>query len=255
MRARTGWIPSPGSRQRSYNGFGRGPIAYGVTGNADILYFGSGDEVFVRTGPPGSSFSASDPDSGSNGFIAGLVIDPGNANTAFAVDADQVFSTTNAASSWSDITGNLQALSPGTLRSVEFVPGNLGDRLVVGADAGVFVAMEGSGFATWADLGVGLPNAPVFDLDYDSGTDSLVAGTLGRGAWTLDTVVNCPVDLILASLTITGTPTLQATTSVTLGPSLLANGNNVVVNAPRVAFGNGTQIGGIFSAGNTTTCP
>ncbi len=237
------------------NSFGRGPIGYGVTGNADILYFGSGDDIFTRTGPPGSSLSASDPDAGSSGFIAGLVVDPGNANAAFAVDSDQVFRTTNTAGSWTDVTGNLQTLSPGTLRSVEFVPDSLGDRLVVGADAGVFVATEGSGFATWADLGVALPNAPVFDLDYDSGADALVAGTLGRGAWTLDSVVNCPVNLVLASLTITGTPTLQATASVTLGPGLLANGLSVVVNAPTVAFGNGTQIGGTFSAGNTTTCP
>jgi hypothetical protein len=34
-------------------------------------------------------------------------------------------------------------------------------------------------------LGAGLPNVFVWDLDYNATDDVLVAGTLGRGAWTL----------------------------------------------------------------------
>src|SRR5439155_2908075 len=40
-------------------------------------------------------------------------------------------------------------------------------------------------FECWLQLGRGMPNAPVFDLDYDASDDVLAAGTLGRGAWTL----------------------------------------------------------------------
>ena len=238
------------------NGSGRGPIGYGATGNADVLYFGSGDDVYTRTGPPGAALSVSDPDGGSSGFIVGIVIDPGNANAAYAIDDNQVFQTTNAASSWSDVTGNLLALSPGTLRAVEYVvEGGGSDRLMVGADAGVFVASEASGFIDWADWGVGLPNAPVFDLDYDSGDDVLVAGTLGRGAWTVDNIINCAADLVIANQTINGTQTLQATSSITLGPAVIVDGTGIVVQAPTVSLGVGTQISGTFSVRNTTSCP
>jgi hypothetical protein len=41
------------------------------------------------------------------------------------------------------------------------------------------------GFTSWNKLGAGLPNAPAWDLDYDAADDVLLAGTLGRGAWTI----------------------------------------------------------------------
>ena len=39
--------------------------------------------------------------------------------------------------------------------------------------------------ATWTRLGENLPHVQVFDLHYDYTDNVLVAGTLGRGAWTL----------------------------------------------------------------------
>jgi hypothetical protein len=57
----------------------------------------------------------------------------------------------------------------------------------VGTNAGVLVSVEGS-FGNWFKLGTGLPNAPVWSLDYDATDDVLVAGTLGRGAWTVANV-------------------------------------------------------------------
>ncbi len=41
-----------------------------------------------------------------------------------------------------------------------------------------------SGQVVWAELGRGLPNAPVNDLHYYQGSNLLLAGTFGRGAWT-----------------------------------------------------------------------
>ena len=66
-----------------------------------------------------------------------------------------------------------------------FVPGDSIDLLLVGTNAGVFVSFSTSGFTIWNKLGIGLPNAPVADLDYDVADDVLLAGTLGRGAWTI----------------------------------------------------------------------
>jgi hypothetical protein len=47
------------------------------------------------------------------------------------------------------------------------------------------VSISSSGFTSWNKLGTGLPNVPVWDLVYDVKDDVLVAGTLGRGAWTI----------------------------------------------------------------------
>jgi ligand-binding sensor domain-containing protein len=96
-----------------------------------------------------------------------------------------VFRTTNAGVSWTDITGNLTALGAIGFRTTVFAAGGSRDILVVGTTAGVFVSFSTSGFTSWNKLGIGLPNAPVADLDYDAADDVLLAGTLGRGAWTI----------------------------------------------------------------------
>jgi hypothetical protein len=96
-----------------------------------------------------------------------------------------VFRTTDAGASWTDITGNLLGLGAGDFQTTEFVAGATNDLLLVGTNAGVFVSFSSSGFTCWSELGTGLPNAVVWDLDYDVADDVLLAGTLGRGAWTI----------------------------------------------------------------------
>jgi hypothetical protein len=68
--------------------------------------------------------------------------------------------------------------------------------------------------------------------------------------------VACPADLTLANQTLSGTQTLEATSSVALGPNLTIDGDNITVNAPTVSFtGEVTiEVGTTFSVGNTTSC-
>ena len=54
---------------------------------------------------------------------------------------------------------------------------------VVGGNLGVSKLLLDSPTAQWTRFGVGLPNAVVFDLDYDPVDDLLLGGTFGRGAW------------------------------------------------------------------------
>jgi hypothetical protein len=54
----------------------------------------------------------------------------------------------------------------------------------VGTNGGVFIA-SAPDFSSWERLGSGLPNVPVFSLRYSPVDNLLLAGTLGRGAWTL----------------------------------------------------------------------
>src|SRR4029453_11948032 len=161
----------------------RNAIAYGgrrlSVDNPDVLYVGSGLQVLVRTVSGGSLSPSAYP----GGLVNGLGMNVEDWQEAVVVDGvGAVHRTTDAGATWSDITFNLASFNPGTLRSAGFVPVGPGAALV-GADRGVFMLRLNT--TTWDILGTGLPNAPVFELDYDAARDKLMAGLLGRGSWLL----------------------------------------------------------------------
>jgi hypothetical protein len=164
-------------------------IAYGATGNEDALYVGSGSRVFVRSAAPPASLTRSDGYPG--GQVRGIAIDPGNGATAYVLDERRVFRTVNGGSTWTEITGNLTQLAAGPLRAIAFSTATTPAAVVVGSDRGVFRA-QGPSFTTWTVHGTGFPAAPVYHLEYDPADRVLLAGTLGRGAWTLTTPNTTP---------------------------------------------------------------
>lgn len=169
------------------NAFVGDPLVYGVPGNAEFLYFGSGTGLFLRTAvgeaPTQRSTLASN--------IIDVAADPATPTRLFAMTATTVHLSTNSAQSFSDVTGNLQTLSPGQLRTMAFVSRAGGQLLVVGTDRGAFAA-PAPGYNSWSRLGQGLPNALVFELEYNATRDVLIAGMLGRGAWRLDAPALAP---------------------------------------------------------------
>jgi hypothetical protein len=58
---------------------------------------------------------------------------------------------------------------------------------LVGTLNGVYVSFD-EDYTQWSLLGSGLPNAQVFDMDFNLADDVLVAGTQGRGAWKIEKV-------------------------------------------------------------------
>jgi photosystem II stability/assembly factor-like uncharacterized protein/subtilisin-like proprotein convertase family protein len=146
----------------------------------------NGPNVFVRTAGSGPPLETVDPTGAT--AIRDIAVDPDDWQTAFVVDSSgQVFTSTNTGGSWTNITGNLASGST-DLRTILFVPGSP-DAVIVGGVNGVFrMAMNDVG--VWQQFGNGLSNAPVWDLDYDAADDTLVAGTMGRGAWKLNPVGN-----------------------------------------------------------------
>ncbi|MEM8930573.1 MAG: RTX toxin [Acidobacteriota bacterium] len=166
-------------------------IAYGATGNADILYvaacagascFSGGDDgIYVRSTAGGALSQVLSPST--NDLMRGVTVDPSNPAQAVAIDSSTVRWTTNTGGAWTNVTNNLAAYDTGTLRSVMYVERAAGDVVVVGADRGVYFAEADNDFAYWINLSQGLPNAPVYDLDHDPTSDQLTAGTLGRGAF------------------------------------------------------------------------
>lgn len=163
------------------NGSGLDSLAYGAANNPDAIYMGSGTNVRVRLGPPPAPFVGTSLGS----TVVSVVMDPQDANTAFAATNVAVFMTTNGGTTWTNITNNLQALTPLTLRSLEFVASSAGNALVVGSLNGAYSATQAAGFANWTKLGKDLPTVPVYELQYSSVDDVLWAGTLGRGAFKL----------------------------------------------------------------------
>jgi hypothetical protein len=159
-----------------------GGVASGVE-NADVLwvagYVGSTPAVKVRT----SSGAALAPTAYLGAVPVDIVMDPDDWHTAYVIDVDgKLWRTTDTGTTFQDVTGTLSDV--GALRSLEYFAGGNGEYLLVGADAGVFIASLGA-FNSWKELGDNLPNAPVYDMTYDAIDDVLVAGTLGRGAWTI----------------------------------------------------------------------
>lgn len=164
------------------NGFVGDPILYGVPSNADLIFIGSGSDVLRRLAAPPTTLTTVASPNGST--VDDLTIHPDTPTNVFALANSEVFHSTNSGDSWSDVTGNLGGFDPGGLRTLAFIPAT-NNALVVAGDRGAYYAYESSAFSVWHRLGTGLPNAPVYELDYDATDDVLVAGLLGRGVWKL----------------------------------------------------------------------
>jgi hypothetical protein len=162
------------------------PLVYGGFLNTipfpGLIVAGSGTDVVYRT-LVGGGFTTTSP---GGGIINAVAINPATYTTMFAADNTNVFFTTNAGATWTNITGNLTGLTQGgQLRSLAFIPGS--NAIVVGTQRGVYFARV-SAPTTWRRLGTSLPNAPAYDLVYNVHRNTLVVSTLGRGVWYLPNV-------------------------------------------------------------------
>ncbi|MDA1017817.1 MAG: choice-of-anchor D domain-containing protein, partial [Planctomycetota bacterium] len=103
------------------------------------------------------------------------------------VPADGTMPLAGATAAGSVVTtkqgSDLMKLAGQAIRTIVFVPGTTGG-IVVGGNLGLFSSLTND-LGTWVEVGNNLPNALVYDLQYNTLDDVLVAGTLGRGAWLL----------------------------------------------------------------------
>ena len=121
--------------------------------------------------------------------VLSLAMDPQNYKKLYVVDdQSRVWGSFNEGASWIDLTANLPILCP-DVRSIAIFSPDAGIKntvLIVGGLGGVFqMRRPGAAGASWTPLGTGFPHGLVLDLHYDYTDDVLVAGILGRGAWTL----------------------------------------------------------------------
>jgi uncharacterized repeat protein (TIGR01451 family) len=140
--------------------------------------------------------------------VTSFAVDRSNWRTAFASFAGynqatpghsgHVFKTTDGGQSWTDVTSNLP---DNPVNSLELDPSDP-NTLFAGSDVGSFVTHDGG--ASWNLLGTGMPRVAIWQQSYDSSRALLVAGTHGRGGWTVDTGVSSPA--FVARVTDPGTP-------------------------------------------------
>jgi YVTN family beta-propeller protein len=148
--------------------------------NVNLLWVGSFDRVFLRVAASPVPLVESGAYPG--GKVRDIVVDPEDWAIAYVLDDDndRIYRTIDAGVSWVDVTGNLDD----TLLTLAYMPSAV-DRLVAGGVSGVS-AMRVEQPGIWDPLGNGLPRAPVMELHFDPGDDLLVAATMGRGAWMLE---------------------------------------------------------------------
>jgi hypothetical protein len=161
-------------------GANRNAMAYGANGAPDAAYVGKNAAVFRRSG---GAFVATTALPAGAAAITDVAMDPDDALHVFAIDDNQVFRSINGGATWQDVTGNLGAVSSQDFRTIEFIPNTSGDGVALGTRSGVYYAPVAS--ASWGLLGAGMPDVLVFDMRYIASSGLLIAGTLGRGVWSL----------------------------------------------------------------------
>ena len=191
-----------------------------------------------------------------SGWVHQLTVDTRQTATVFAAVGAQPFSSggggqlgdivrsTDNAASWTSLRSNLPH---GTFRSIgidttaPLVGALPAQALFAGGDKGVYLTFNGG--TQWIALNAGLPRTPVAILR-QAGTDGIVAGTLGRGAY------NARISGLTASLV---SSPLELTADVSPGGSAtlalaLSNVLNSTVNWSAGAIvpssGNWLNLGG-----------
>ncbi len=167
-------------------------MAYGGRLNGipfpDVFYVAAGTLIKHRTTVGGLITTLSSYPGSS---IRAIAMDPQNYTHLFVVDttgSGRVWATFDEGVNWMNLTANIATFTT-SLRTVEVfspAPSPLNTVLLVGGVGGVWqMRRPGAAGTAWTTLTGGLPKALVYDLHYDYTDNVLVAGTLGRGVWTL----------------------------------------------------------------------
>jgi len=158
--------------------------------NPDVLYCGTYSvngvgRMFLRTTAGGL---ANHLTAYAGETVRDITLNTENWQEVYVIDNNQVFRSINAGVSFSDITGampNAATMEFQTLEYVDLPAAAMDDVVLIGGRDGVFF-MRTSSIGYWYELGgATLPNVPVMDLQYIAEDNVLIAGTLGRGLFTL----------------------------------------------------------------------
>ena len=161
-------------------GFGPSISAIAVApSNTQTVYVGLEDGAVELT--PNGGLSWIDITAGlPNRYVTDIAVDPSDFHHAFVTvsgfGSGHVFETGDLGTTWRDISSNLVDVP---VNAIFRHPGT--GALYIGTDLGVLVSTDDG--QTWAPSAPGLPNVAVIDLTFNSTTQTLYAGTHGRGVF------------------------------------------------------------------------
>ena len=161
-------------------GANRNAMVFGAFGNVDAAYVGRTNQVYRRSG---NTFVATTALPAGAATVTDVAMDTENAARVWAIDDNQVFRSTNSGTTWVDVTGNLPSISSFDFRTIEFISEVGTDRVALGTRSGVYIADANDN--VWSGYGIFLPDVLVFDLRFIQSQRRLIAGTLGRGVWSV----------------------------------------------------------------------
>ena len=188
-----------GSSWTDIGSSGKDYMAQGIS-NPDRMYAANGltirmSEDVNDAAPTWSIISGgANYPTGANMFITGMAVDPDFSLEMWFVcsgynDGQKVYRTTNAGTSWTNMSGNLPNIP---IHCIVFEDNNNapGGAVYIGTEIGVFY--RDNTMSDWTPYGNYLPNSPVTDLKLFYGaTRYLYASTFGRGMWRTTTRTGC----------------------------------------------------------------
>lgn len=158
--------------------------------NLDVIYTGSDDgnvNVTFDGGTTWTDISTGLPDQ----YITSIAMVPNDDMIAYVTVSGfkyleytpHVFKTTDGGENWTDISSNLPNLP---VNDIIAYPEK--EILFVATDLNVWFSINDG--ESWDILGNGLPLTVVMDLKFHEPTQTLYAGTFGRGMFSFDNVIN-----------------------------------------------------------------
>ncbi|EAY26036.1 GEVED domain-containing protein [Microscilla marina] len=225
---------------------------------AHVLYYGTSTGKLFRldnahTGNPSKVDIYTGKGFPADAYVSGIAVDPNNSNNVVVVFSNyqvkSVFYSTNAGSSWTDISGNLEQNSDGSGNgpSVRWAEihrdSNGGTVYLVGTSTGLYSTETLNGTATtWTQEGPNtIGNVPVVMIEGRS-VDNLVAvGTHGVGAFSATVTAAAPA---------CGTPSSLASSNVaqttaTLNWGAVSGANNYDVRYRVQGTSTWTNVNGV----------
>ncbi|SRX55037.1 T9SS type A sorting domain-containing protein [Aequorivita sp. CIP111184] len=158
--------------------------------NLDVIYTGSDDgnvNVTFDGGATWTNVSTGLPDQ----YITSIAMSPNDDMIAYVTVSGfknleytpHVFKTMDGGENWTDISSNLPSIPVNDI--ITYSEENI---LLVATDLNVWFSINEG--ASWDILGNGLPLTVIMDLKLHEPTQTLYAGTFGRGMFSIDNVVN-----------------------------------------------------------------
>ena len=158
--------------------------------NSNYIYVSSKNKIW-RTKNGGASWQVI-TNTDTDAWVNDIAVHPDNPERVAigysrVGDNKRVYESSNAGSSWTNISGTLPQIPTNAL---VYEKGS-NNALYVGMDVGIYYRTSTN--AAWQSFNNGLPNTPISELKIHEGSQKLFASTFGRGLWKVD-LYNSPGD-------------------------------------------------------------